>query len=58
MVGDADPTVTTGGVGTVDLVLHVDTLLPQVAAEVTSEARPVGHSAVPGGVVCKPLGDF
>ena len=34
---EADPSVFTGGVRTLDLILSVDTVLAQVAAEVTSE---------------------
>ena len=39
----ADPSVATGGVGTLDLVLTSGTFLAKVAAEVTLKAWPVWH---------------
>ena len=54
----ADPSVLiTGGVGTLDLILSTGTVLTQIATEVTSEARPARHRAVPG-VVAKTFRDL
>ena len=39
----ADPSVTTGGVGTLDLVLTTGTFLAKVAVEVALKAWPVWH---------------
>ena len=51
VTADTDPSALfTGGVGTLDLILSTGTVVTQIAAEVTSEARPVRHRAVPGVV--------
>ena len=44
---DADSSMATGGVGTPGLVLAVDTVLTQVAAEVTFKEGPLWYGAVP-----------
>ena len=41
MTVEADPSVTTGGVGTLDLVLTTGTFLVKVAAKVALKAWPV-----------------
>ena len=43
VTSEADPSVFTVGVGTLDLVLPTEAFTTQVAAKVTLEARPEGN---------------